>query len=247
MRCLLIGVLTISILNFTNPLATAEECDGETCISVTADDDNHLVIRVRKGSPGSISATSPTPRPSRTSSSGLRKPWIPWLPKAYSTINPRPTRSASSRPVTRKPKVRKISSSAIADQVSKMLPSGLIITQPTAGALVREPVNFLTTVPKTFQTVLIVLEVPIHISLQASYQWNFGDGTSRESTLPGAPYPAGTITHVYENSGEYTVELRVTWSGTWRAGAISGPINGSIRQNFGRNLKIYPADTRIDR
>lgn len=128
-----------------------------------------------------------------------------------------------------------------------MLPNGLIITQPAAGALVREPVNFITTVPKRFQTVLVVLEIPIHINLEARYQWNFGDGTSTESTLPGAPYPAGTITHSYERSGEYAVKLIVTWSGTWRAGAISGPIDGSIRQNFARSLNIYPADTRIDR
>ena len=128
-----------------------------------------------------------------------------------------------------------------------MLPNGLIITQPTAGVLVREPVNFITTVPKRFQTVLVVLEIPIHINLQARYQWDFGDGTSIESALPGAPYPAGSITHSYERIGEYDVKLTVTWSGTWRAGAISGPIDGSIRQNFGRSLNIYPADTRIDR
>ncbi len=164
MRVFLIGILTLAILNPTT-VSIAEECDGETCISVTADDDNHLIIKVRKGSPGSTSTTSPTPRPSRSSTSGLRKPWIPWLPKALTSPSPRPTRSASAKAVTRKPKVRKISSSAIADQVSKMLPNGLIITQPTAGVLVREPVNFITTVPKRFQTVLVVLEIPIHINL----------------------------------------------------------------------------------
>lgn len=247
MRGILIGVISLAILNLPTTVSMAEECDGDTCISVTADDDNHLVIKVRKGSPGSTSVTSPTPRPSRTSSSGLRKPWIPWLPKALTSPTPRPTRTASSKAVTRKPKVRKISSSEIADQVSKMLPNGLIITQPTAGALVREPVNFITTVPKTFQTVLVVLEVPIYINLQASYQWNFGDGSAMESALPGAPYPAGSVTHSYDREGEYGVKLRVTWSGTWRAGAISGAIDGSIRQNFQRNLKIYPADTRINR
>lgn len=247
MRGFFIGVITLAILNCSAPHSIAEQCDGDTCISVTADDDNHLVIKVKKGSPGSSVASSPAPRISSSTTSGLRKPWIPWLPERFSAPTPKPTRTASSKSVTRKPKVRKISSSAIADQVSKMLPNGLIITQPSAGALVREPVNFMTTVPKRFQTVLVVLEVPIYINLQASYQWNFGDGSEMESAFPGAPYPAGTVTHSYNREGEYGVKLRVTWSGTWRAGAISGAIDGSIRQQLQRDLKIYPADTRINR
>lgn len=247
MRGFLIGVITLAILNSATPLSLGEECDGDTCVSVTADDENHLVIKVRKGSPGSSTTYAPTPRASQSASPRLRKPWIPWLPRATASPTPRPSRSPSAKPKNRKPRVRKISSSALADQVSKMLPGGLIVSQPTSGALVREPVNFITTVPKTFQTVLVVLEVPIYINLQASYHWEFGDGESMVSVLPGAPYPAGSVLHSYSRTGEFEVKLKVIWNGTWRAGAISGPIQGSIRQNFQRKLQIHPADTRIDR
>jgi len=101
----------------------------------------------------------------------------------------------------------------------------------------------MTTVPATFQTVIVVLEVPILITLKASYEWDFGDGEELTTTVPGAPYPAMLIKHRYLEPGEYEVALKVSWSGTWRAGALQGPINGTINQRFNRDLKIYTADT----
>ena len=124
-----------------------------------------------------------------------------------------------------------------------MLPSGVILTQPTSAALLREPVNFMTTVLATFQTVIVVLEVPILITLKARYEWDFGDGEELTTTVPGAPFPAMLIKHRYLEPGEYEVALKVSWSGTWRAGALQGPINGTINQSFNRDLKIYTADT----
>jgi hypothetical protein len=243
--------LTLALISIflTSTPAFAQECDGEKCISVTADDENHVVITVKKGEPGSSATTSPSPRPipmpTPKPSATLKQTWIPWLPKPVTTAKavtqPRVKRSYKPRP--RKPKVKKISAVELADQVKKMLPNGTIITQPTSAALLREPVNFITTLPATFQTVIVVLEVPILITLKARYEWDFGDGNSQISTLPGAPYPAMLINHRYLEPGDYEVELEVIWSGTWRAGALAGPINGTIKQSFSRDLKIYTADT----
>lgn len=105
----------------------------------------------------------------------------------------------------------------------------------------------MTTVPSKFQTVIVVLEIPILITLNARYLWDFGDGKSEVSSLPGAPYPASIITHTYREAGEFNVSLKVTWSGTWRAGALSGPINGVLAESFERQLLIFPADTFITR
>jgi hypothetical protein len=239
-RCL-IGIILFTLFINATP-ALAQECDSEKCISVTADDENHVVITVKKGEPGSSSTKSPstwstTPIPSETS----KRTWIPWLPKPVVVKKPAVKRSYKPRP--RKPKVKRISATELADQVKKMLPSGVILTQPTSAALLREPVNFMTTVPATFQTVIIVLEVPILITLKARYEWDFGDGEELITLIPGAPYPATLIGHRYLEPGEFEVELKVSWSGTWRAGALQGPINGTINQSFSRNLKIYTADT----
>ncbi|MFM7351036.1 MAG: hypothetical protein ACKO1P_02150, partial [Actinomycetota bacterium] len=82
--------------------AMAEECDGDTCIEVSADDDNHLVIRVKKGKPGSTTTSSPSPNP--TSSPYRKQPWIPWLPKPVAT--PRPKSTKIAKPRVRKPRVK---------------------------------------------------------------------------------------------------------------------------------------------
>lgn len=244
--------LALLIALLPAPLAHSEECEGETCIDVVADDENHVVITVKKGKPGSIATIKPKPRPSASMRPATpRKPWIPWAPKPVVSAASNALPKFSRKPVTAKPRkspnsrVKRITGREIADQVKRALPSGVLITQPTSGALLREPVNFITTVPTTFQTVIIVLEIPIFITLRASYRWDFGDGEVALSSFPGAPYPAALITHRYREPGEFEVSLRVTWNGTWRAGALSGPIRGSINQSFERVLLIHPADTLV--
>ena len=244
-RTALVLALT-SILLATNsaPSGGAERCDGETCIDVRADDENHVTISIRKGRPGATNTVTPRPRVSAT----RKATWIPWLPKPVATVSrpARPRPSNTPRPV-RKPRVKRITSSSLAEQVKRMLPSGVIIHQPLAGILTREPVNFMTSIPPTFQTVIVALNVPIHIQMRATYEWDFGDGRTTTSSIPGAPFPVGQIRHAFDNPGDYEVALRVRWSGTFRAGAIAGPISGGITQRFERNVTIYPANTRLAR
>lgn len=245
LRAVLIFALMTAFIS--QPLLTisaAEQCDGQTCIDVSADDENHVTISIRKGRPGASATTSPRPRPSAT-----RKPvWIPWLPKPVVTATkvsrPRTTRMPKPAP---KPRVKRIASSSLAEQVKRMLPGGVIVHQPLAGILVREPVNFMTSVPSTFQTVIVALNVPIHIQMRATYLWDFGDGERKITTTPGAAYPLGEIGHTFSNPGEYKVGLQVRWSGTFRAGAIAAPITGGITQRFERDVTIYPANTRLAR
>lgn len=245
-RPILFILMTLLLLIAPIPInANGEECDGDTCIEVSADDENHLVIKVKKGKPGSSATKAPSPGP--TQSAIRKQPWIPWLPKPVVRTTPRPKSTAISKPRVRKPKVKKISATELAEQVKRMLPSGVILTQPASAALTREPVNFITSVPSSFQTVIVVLEVPILITLKALYKWDFGDGNSEITHHPGSPYPAALITHNYRAEGIYEVGLRVTWSGTWRAGTLSGAIKGSITQNFEREISIHNADTAFTR
>ena len=225
-------ILIFALITTPIPRVYAE-CSGDTCINVEADQDgNQVVITVKKGAEGSSRTSSPRPR----STSTLRKPWIPWLPR------PTVTRVATPRPATTsKPRVRTISSSQISDQVKSLLPTGAIITQPLSEPLVHQPVNFLTTVPTHFSTVILVLRIPITIHLTAMYIWDFGDGASLVTKLPGAPYPAMINHHTYTSIGEKEVNLKVRWSGVWSAGAISGPINGSITQTISKELDLRPA------
>ena len=230
----LILFVTLDLIATPLPHGYAE-CSGDTCINVEADQaGNQVVITVKKGTKGSSTTASPRPRITST----VRKPWIPWLPR------PNVTRAATPRPATTsKPRVRMISSSQITDQVKSLLPTGSIITQPLSEPLVNQPVNFLTTVPTHFSTVIVVLRIPITIHLTALYIWDFGDGKTLVTKLQGAPYPAMINHHTYTSIGEKKVNLSVSWSGVWSAGAISGPINGSITQRLDKEIEILPAKT----
>ena len=228
--------LPILVLAFLLVIPTSHaECQGNTCIDVSADQEGEeVVITVKKGKAGSTSTSSPRAR----TTSSARKPWIPWLPK------PAVTRAAAPRPkVTSKPRIRTITGSQISDQVRSLLPTGTIITQPLKDPLIHEPVNFMTTVPTSFSTVIVVLRIPITIHLTALYVWDFGDGKNLVTKFPGAPYPAMLNQHTYRSAGEKKASLTVRWSGFWSAGAMSAPINGSITQRIEKELTIRPART----
>lgn len=63
-----------------------------------------------------------------------------------------------------------------------------------------------------------------------NYHFDFGDGSAPiDSPAPGAPYPDKTITHVYQQPGEYITTLTVTWTGEFS-------INGSPFQLIGGHL-----------
>jgi hypothetical protein len=230
MRVALIAILIlISTVN-----AAYSACEGETCIDVKADQEsNEVVITVKKGRAGREVSSSPKPRPNPT----IKQPWIPWLPKP-----PAASKSAVAGPKpSPRPRVKRISGSQISDQVKSLIPRGEIITQPLDNILVNQSVNFITNTPMHFTTVLVVLGTPITIHLTPEFSWQFGDGNSYSTRLAGAPYPLMLIENTYKTSGEKRVDLTTTWSGFWRAGSLSAPIDGAIVQKVSRQIDIRPA------
>lgn len=227
-------VLAIS-LSLITPQVSFANCEGDTCIDVTADEKtNEVVITVKKGKPGSTNSTKPKPRPTATT----RKLWIPWLPKPQTEYKPKVRTSVKPRAKSR---VRTIAGSQISNQVKRLLPAGSIITQPLVDPLIHEPVNFLTNTPTSFTTVIIVLDVPITIHLTPVFKWDFGDGGSLTTKLPGAPYPLNLIENTYKTVGEKQVTLTTTWNGYWRAGTITAPIKGAIAQSTSKRVFVRPA------
>ena len=79
--------------------------------------------------------------------------------------------------------------------------------------------------------------------LGVNYIWDFGDGNSHITRLQGAPYPLTMITNTYRSEGEKKVSLTIKWSGFWRAGAMSAPINGAITQRATKEITVRPAGT----
>ena len=240
MKRRIIFVVLILLLVIPNPLlhlsfSYAEQCSNGTCIDVSTDGAKEVVITVRKGKPGASSTTRPRPK---ASSPRVKRPWIPYKPR------PAVKRTPSPRP---KASVARISSTAVMDQVRSLLPTGVIMTQPTQQFLTHQPITFMTNIPPRFVASLMVLRIPITIDLQATYIWSFGDGSSLITQDPGKPYPLATISHSYESSGAKNARLEVKWNGTWRAAGMSAPINGGITQVYTRELLINGAAAAITR
>jgi hypothetical protein len=59
------------------------------------------------------------------------------------------------------------------------------------------------------------------------FHWTYGDGTSRTTDDPGAPYPELRTAHVYRQPGTRTLHLTTTYSGEYSVGGGAWqPIDG---------------------
>lgn len=68
---------------------------------------------------------------------------------------------------------------------------------------------------------------PVNVKANGYFYVNWGDGTmSGPYDTPGAPWPNGTITHVWENAGAYDVVVTEVWTATWSAAGRTGTLGG---------------------
>ena len=79
---------------------------------------------------------------------------------------------------------------------------------------------------------ITLLGTPIEVeATPVSFNWDWGDGQSFDTTDPGTPYPNYTVSHAYEVTGNgYVIKLRTSWSARWR---IAGQaqwhqVNGTV-------------------
>ena len=67
----------------------------------------------------------------------------------------------------------------------------------------------------------------LSITAVGTYTVQWGDGTtSGPYTTTGGPYPSGTITHTYDNTGTVTITVNEEWHATWRIGGFHGGLGG---------------------
>lgn len=68
------------------------------------------------------------------------------------------------------------------------------------------------------------------LQIQASGQFwvDWGDGTQLQGPYDstGAPYPDGTITHVWADTGSYAVTVYEKWTARWSLGGRTGTLGG---------------------
>jgi len=215
--------------------AAAADCIDKTCVDVFTED-NQLIITAQKG------AGKPTPKPA------TKKPVV--KPKPAITIKPTPKPAAKPKPVVTKKAiakpVAKPAAASLSDKLVKLLPAGDINFQPESDPLVNLPVYFWTQTPTRFTALVPILDVVVYVNLTPTFTWSFGDGGLFVTTMQGAPFPIGGITHTYKSSDDYSVNLRVTWSGTFSVNGVTTPISGNaITQSINRTISVAKAPTRF--
>lgn len=250
-------VILISALLLITPTYASASCIDKTCVDVFTSD-NQLVITAQKGSqklPNKVSS-KPAPKPI------VKKPVAKTAPKpapivkkpvskpiAKTIIKPssKPITSPSKRPVIKQvAKPKKVATASLSDRLIKLLPVGDINYQPTSEPLVNLPVYFWTQTPTRFTALVPILDVVVYVNLTPKFTWSYGDGAMDISKLPGAAYPIGTITHTYKQAGNYQVNLKITWNGTWMVNGVTTPITGNaITQSISTTLSVVKAPTRF--
>ena len=215
--------------------AAAADCIDKTCVDVFTED-NQLIITAQKG------AGKPTPKPA------TNKPVV--KPKPAITIKPTPKPAAKPKPVVTKKAiakpVAKPAAASLSDKLVKLLPVGDINFQPESDPLVNLPVYFWTQTPTRFTALVPILDVVVYVNLTPTFTWSFGDGGLFVTTMQGAPFPIGGITYTYKSSDAYSVNLRVTWNGTFSVNGVTTPISGNaITQSINRTISVAKAPTRF--
>lgn len=250
-------VMLIAALLLITPTYASASCINKTCVDVfTAD--NQLVITAQKGSqkPPTKVSSKPAPKPivkkpvAKTAPKPapiVKKPVSKPIAKTITKPSSKPITSPSKRPVIKQvAKPKKVATASLSDRLIKLLPVGDINYQPTSEPLVNLPVYFWTQTPTRFTALVPILDVVVYVNLTPTFTWSYGDGAMDISKLPGAAYPIGTITHTYKSAGNYQVNLKITWNGTWMVNGVTTPITGNaITQSISTTLSVVKAPTRF--
>ena len=120
------------------------------------------------------------------------------------------------------------------EQVARLIPHGSGINRYPSGeifVIFKQPMMVWTSPNKqTFNITLLGTTIEVEAT-PVSFNWDWGDGQSFETTDPGTPYPNYTVSHAYEVTGDgYVIKLRTSWSARWR---IAGQtqwhqVNGTV-------------------
>lgn len=230
-------------------LLMAAHCAVGPCVQVYTDPTTHqLIIRADQNRPGST--LQPHPVPKRTYKP-RPKPTVKPIPKTWIPYKPVPVVHRTYKPrVKKKSTAAKVVTTALSlsDQITRLLPGSKILYQPARDAVTGVPVYFWSDTNPVFKVATAVLGVGVNVMMNPSFVWSFGDGTTFTTSKAGGPYPDSTITHIYKSAGIYTVNLAISWAGSWAAqGALLPVLGGAIVQNTSATIQVAPGPTDFTR
>ena len=136
------------------------------------------------------------------------------------------------------------------EQVARLIPHGSGINRYPSGeifVIFKQPMMVWTSPDKqTFNITLLGTAIEVEAT-PVSFNWDWGDGQSFETTDPGTPYPNYTVSHAYEVTGDgYVIKLRTSWSARWRIAGQSQwhQVNGTVTTTEASSpFNLYFADS----
>ena len=240
MKPLLLPLIAAVTLTALPSAYSADECvDG--CIDVYTKN-GQLVIEGRKGS-GPVSKTYIAPK------KVTKKKVV--TPKPRSTFKPPVTIQAPQKKrVVRKPYIRKSpkptpTQESFADRLIKLLPSPGLKYQPGYEPLVNMPIYFSSGLPSNFTTAVEVVGEKVNVELVPHFHYDFGDGTTLDTTDVGGFYPHKGVTHTYKEPGEYNVRLDIVWGGVYITRGISKAVRGAIELVINAPVTVVATTNRF--
>lgn len=253
-----LSILSLGYLLFTTQIAYSASCVDKTCVDVFTSE-NQLIITAQKGAAKAAPKVVPKPI-SKATGKPISKPAAPKVAKPVIKVpkllalpkpSPKPIIKPAAKPVS-KPINKKVAAdkkpttASLSDRLTKMLPVGDINYQPEDDPLVNIPIYFWSQTPSRFTALVPILDVVVYVNLTPTFTWSYGDGGFEISKFAGAPYPIGPITHTYKKAGQYQVNLKITWTGTWSVNGVTTPINGNaITQSISANIDVLSAKLRF--
>jgi len=216
-----------------------QDCIDKTCVDVFTEN-NQLIITASKN------GAKPKPVPSKKVVV-KPKPLASKKSAPKTTLKTVPPKKVT--PTKAKPKVvpiKKVTTTSLSDRLIKLLPVGDINFQPENDALVNMPVYFWTQTPQRFSAVVPILDLIVYVNLYSTFTWSFGDGRVITTTNQGASFPTGQIINTYRANGDYPVNLKVSWRGTFTVNGVTAPISGNqITQSITRDISVVNAVGRF--
>lgn len=121
----------------------------------------------------------------------------------------------------------------IREVFARAVPALRPTAQPARGVLPHVPTLFDSGQPAALEASTHELAgVRVVLRPVARWHWDFGDGTSLDTQVPGSRYPDLAVSHVYRTAGTFIVRVTATWTATYTVDG-SGPqaVEGSVTQH----------------
>ena len=220
-------ILSLALVLAGMQTAVADQCQETACVNVYTDN-NQIIIEARKGNTTVKKTIAQAPK--RAAVKVIPRPKA--VPLFFPpTLTAKPVIKKPTVKRTYKPRVKKaVTNVNLSDRLTKLVPTAGVAYQPEFEPLVNVPVYFWCDLPTLFQSRVDIIGEVVDVALRPSFVWSFGDGSVYATTENGAPYPAGTIQHIYKQPGTYQVSLLTTWNGSFTHNAAARAVTGTVKK-----------------